>query len=378
MVSTWHVFSGIFHACCFITTSGLISFWIYKFSMNEDLSTVEYKEYNNDGIGTSYMSSTICFKNPFVSSNKAHLNQSQKNEYLRYFMGDETSKEPDFSYEKVALNLTDFVQQYYLRLRNGTKGYYKPFEFKFDVIQESFNGFWLGYFYRCFELVAPHSDVEFMGILVDNMVHDQGIREISYSFLIFFHYPHQILRPSLFYQHTWPKRRTLNGSRYQMLFTVENVEIYKRRKSCKPNVDSYDELIMKNFMKKIGCSPSYLKENFNFTTCNTSKQLKLMAESINLNNKHGVDPPCTSLEFMTFKYDEIELENLEDGEEDGRNFWISLVVPNKSFKEFTQTKAIDLQALIGNVGGYIGLVFGTSIISILPYIKKVFISSNEK
>ena len=376
MVSTWHLFSGIFHACCFITTSGLISFWIYKFSMNEDLSTVEYKEYDNDGIGTSYLSSTICFKNPFVSSNKAHLNQSQKNEYLRYFMGDETSKEPEVSYEKAALNLTDFVQQYYIRLRNGTKGYYKPFEFEFEVIQDSFNGFWLGNFYRCFDLVAPHSDVEFMGILVDNMIHDQGIREISLSFVIFFHYPHQILRPSLFYQHSWPKRRMLNGSRYQMLFTVENVEIYKRRKSCKPNVDTYDELIMKNFMKKIGCSPPYFKGNFNFTTCNTSKQLKLMAESIDLNNKHGVDPPCTSLEFMAFKYDEIEFENLKDGE-DGRSFWISFVVPNKSFKEFSQTKAIDLQALIGNVGGYIGLVFGTSIISILPYIKKVFIGSNQ-
>ena len=42
------------------------------------------------------------------------------------------------------------------------------------------------------------------------------------------------------------------------------------------------------------------------------------------------------------------------------------------FQEFSQTKAIDLQALIGNVGGYIGLVFGTSLISTLPYIKKTF------
>ena len=301
--------------------------------MNEDLSTVEYKEYNNDGIGASYLSSTICFENPFVSSNKHHLNQSQKNEYVRYFMGDETSKEPDVSYEKSALNLTDFVQKYYLRLRNGTKGYYKPFEFKFDVIQDSFNGFWLGCFYRCFELAAPHSDVEYMSILVDNMVHDQGIRKIGHSFVVFFHYPHQMLRPSLFYQHNWPKRRPLNGSLYQMLFTVENVEIYKRRKSCNPNVDTYDELVMKYFMKKIGCSPPYFIGNFNLTTCSTSKQLKLMAQSINLHNKHGLDPPCTSLEFMTFKYDEMEFDNPKDGE-DGRNFWISFIVPNRSFKVF--------------------------------------------
>ena len=58
-----------------------------------------------------------------------------------------------------------------------------------------------------------------------------------------------------------------------------------------------------------------------------------MAESINLNNKHGFDPPCTSLEFMTFKYDEMEFDDPKDWE-GGRNFWISIIVPNRSFKVF--------------------------------------------
>ena len=39
-------------------------------------------------------------------------------------------------------------------------------------------------------------------------------------------------------------------------------------------------------------------------------------------------------------------------------------------KEFSQTKAIDWQALIGNIGGYVGMVFGTSIVGSLSYIQK--------
>ena len=42
------------------------------------------------------------------------------------------------------------------------------------------------------------------------------------------------------------------------------------------------------------------------------------------------------------------------------------------YQEFTQTKAIDWQALIGNVGGYVGLVFGWSFINILPTLKITF------
>ena len=41
-------------------------------------------------------------------------------------------------------------------------------------------------------------------------------------------------------------------------------------------------------------------------------------------------------------------------------------------QEFTQTKAIDWQALIGNIGGYVGMVLGWCFMGIPPVLKKTF------
>merc|ERR1712126_303722 len=144
--------------------------------------------------------------------------------------------------------------------------------------------------------------------------------------------------------------------------------IFKRRKGCNPDYQTYDEQVMEYVVKKVGCSPPYYSTTFNVPTCTSPKKLRAFATSIHLSKNHGLPPPCKSLEFMTFKYDEIDYKGT--AYDSGGNFWVSLVVPNLIFKEFSQTKAIDWQALIGNVGGYVGLVFGTSFISPLPYIQK--------
>ena len=104
MGTKWPVFSFIFMSCCFFLTSGLVSYWIYKFFKNEDLSTVEYKEYDSGEEGTPYLSNTVCFRNPFVKTNKDHLNQSQMNEFVNYFSGNEPFKVPSLNYKETALN----------------------------------------------------------------------------------------------------------------------------------------------------------------------------------------------------------------------------------------------------------------------------------
>ena len=168
------------------------------------------------------------------------------------------------------------------------------------------------------------------------------------------------------------------------------------------------------FVQKVGCYPPYYLPRYDLPLCNTDKELKEFSSSLYLSKHHEIDPPCKSLEFMTFKYAEIDYKGTSY--DTGGNFWMSLIVPNRIFKvcfiiytipqnnflllyisfqeynmhlnnfngvnaksnndfiyqEFTQTKAIDWQALIGNVGGYVGLVFGWSFINILPTLKITF------
>ena len=155
------------------------------------------------------------------------------------------------------------------------------------------------------------------------------MRPILWDFFVMFHYPNQVLRTSLFNKYIWPTSRKQNGSTYEKVFTVENVEIFKRRKNCKDWQD-YDKNVMENFIKKVGCSPPYYWRSKNVPVCNTAKQMKEMASNILLSTDHGIEPPCKSLEFMTFKYSEIDYEGTPY--DTVGDFWISLVIPNLIFK----------------------------------------------
>jgi hypothetical protein len=84
-------------------------------------------------------------------------------------------KFPDFNYNDVALNLTNFVKEYYIRWRNGTRQYFDVSEIPWKAVDNGFNGFWVGKFFRCFTLKPPNSDVAVMSLLIENHVFSKGM-----------------------------------------------------------------------------------------------------------------------------------------------------------------------------------------------------------
>ena len=155
------------------------------------------------------------------------------------------------------------------------------------------------------------------------------MRPILWDFFVMFHYPNQVMRASTFMKYIWPTARQANGSTYEKVFTVENVEIFRRRKKCK-DWSNYDENVMDIIIQKIGCSPPYYLQRNDVPVCTTSQQLNEMASNVLLSKDHGIEPPCKSLEFMTFKYSEIDYEGT--AYDTVADFWMSLVVPNLIFK----------------------------------------------
>ena len=189
-ISKWQVFECIVYLICLFTTTGLVGYWIYKFSLDEDLSTVEYKQYDmkgiNDASKSHYLSQTICFTNPFTTSKETHLNASEKLRVEGYLAGTEDMEDPDFNYNNVALNLTNYVKEYYIRWRNGTPAQtFKASEIPWKLIHNGFNGFWTGRFFRCFSLKSPDSDVASMSVLIENHVYNQGMFPSKLIFLAF-------------------------------------------------------------------------------------------------------------------------------------------------------------------------------------------------
>ena len=186
-MSKWQVFEYIFHVLCLFTTTALVGYWMYKFSMDEDLSVLEYKQYDmkdvNDTSNSPYLSQTICFRNPFITSKKTHLNSSEKHRVEAFLAGSEDVEYPDFDYNSLAMNLTDYVKKYYIRWRNGTRQHYDDSDIPWKMVYHGFNGFYVGKFFRCFTLKTPSSDVVASYILIDNQVHNEGMFSLNLTFL---------------------------------------------------------------------------------------------------------------------------------------------------------------------------------------------------
>jgi hypothetical protein len=73
--------------------------------------------------------------------------------------------------------------------------------------------------------------------------------------------------------------------------------------------------------------------------------------------------PCKTMENVRWEY--IEDTFLQTtNESDFREFWFSFGFPLHAFKEISQTRALDINSLIGNIGGYVGLLLGVSILQI--------------
>ena len=96
--------------------------------------------------------------------------------------------------------------------------------------------------------------------------------------------------------------------------------------------------------------PPYQRTNRSFEICASKEKI---AEA-NSNHIGGENPikPCTSASTMIFSYDENEYKSNRSDV-----FNIILFYPNQ-YREIRMVQAIDLQTVIGNAGGYIGLFLG--------------------
>ena len=75
---------------------------------------------------------------------------------------------------------------------------------------------------------------------------------------------------------------------------------------------------------------------------------------------YGKRPPCHGMEKIYFTFEEQELGGTSWNRPG--YFWIGIYVRDPKFKEIVQIKAIDLNGLIGYIGGYVGLILGYNIL----------------
>ena len=116
--------------------------------------------------------------------------------------------------------------------------------------------------------------------------------------------------------------------------------------------------------KRLPCRPPYFNLGENLLPCTSQEELKqchsiiLSQQGLGNNMEH---PPCRSLEKVDFDYFELDVPDRHPP-----SITISVVFVDETYREIARVKAFDMNALVGNIGGYVGIFVGYSLIMHFP------------
>ena len=374
----------VFHGACYLATLSLFIFGIYKFSKNEDLCETSFKSFNADH-HSSYPSISLCFANPF---NEEILEEHglNKSTYISYLIGkyfDEKMLKID--YNKATYQLKAFIKDAQATLIAPHFDDFLHVELN-TLSETTFTTF--NSIYKCITVDMPshkNSQMFYATLAMDSSM----FTDIARDYLLIFNYPKQMLRPWVAFKWKWPNRSNYSNNILESLFTIRSIEMLHRRNKASEACNyypNYDDSFRNDMMEKIGCQPPYWTYNKSLKLCNNKENLRLFASDIYLEGvmeskrPKYIAKPCVDLQRLAYNYDEndISFEHLKQTTFTGLNVFqndsvvlTQVDLTNQNFKEIRQVRAFGIESLIGNIGGYIGLFLGASIIQLPQFCKEI-------
>ena len=351
----------VFKAICLIVTAGMIVYWIAKYLKDEDISVVEYKLVEN--MDTAFQPEfTICFESPFIEEK---LNQISSNissqKYVQYLSGEIPGDEiyRGIDYDNVTIQLFE-----YLDLFSSIGKFGQGQEFKnctninkcpFVTMKNNLNAFMVGsLFYKCFGVRPKPAYLPNITGLA--LVFNPKLRKILPKLgtvYMGFNYPQQVLQDYMGGRY-WDNPNKTGDSEW---FKASMVELLRRRNKpsqpCSAEWKELDDWILMQQIKNIGCRAPYIKAYENFPVCDT--QVKMQQSIVKWPDATYKYPtPCEGASNIGYKFYNVPFpEHIYNPS----SLMISVSYTNK-IKIISQSRLIDGQALIGYIGGYVGLLLG--------------------
>ena len=205
------------------------------------------------------------------------------------------------------------------------------------------------------------------------------------GFSVYMHYPGQRYR----FDHSKTSFPIVepNGEgtgSYGMRFQITNMEVLHQRNTqktpCHEETIEEDASLKTHMVQQINCLPPYWtqSENSNTSECTTKDELR---KFYNMDVENYM-APCRRLSLVSYDYSEypstgfdgmFQRNVFENHQGEGhihemRNvsldvFYVVVYFP-QSYKEIVLTRRFDLQSLIGNAGGYVGICVGYSVLQL--------------
>lgn len=92
--------------------------------------------------------------------------------------------------------------------------------------------------------------------------------------------------------------------------------------------------------------------------------------------KKGTYPsPCQIIENLSYEYS--EKTGIDSNPDDSR-FMVLVNFPNRKYREITHVQEYDIESMVGNIGGYIGLFLGYSLLHFPKFLLNLWKAKRNK
>ena len=376
-------FEVVFKIICMCGAIATTVWCCYEFSKNEDMCEVYYKEFLEDNqsiypditVMIPYQLNETAFQNSGVGMNISTFKKILRGAYW------------DDEILNVSLEDASVKLENYMISSCILASHYEPCGQAEAVTSTMFLGGLIAHSFH----FPRDKRTTLAAFQFRKSIFSNGIGpELSHELMIAFQYPNRIFRShgSLFHIQ-WPLDEDEQYKNHMINFELKDMEVVRRRKKRGSECfegENYDAKKKEEIMMEVGCRPYVWSNSAVTRICKTPKEIEhLMTRNMDIffRLKHAENdiPPCTDIKKVlvdhtvktTKKTMQEELEGVGEAY-NGNDTWfgVKLEIQIDTFKEIQQKRAYTPQSLIGNLGGYLGLFIGFTLLDLLKSMRAVY------
>ena len=378
--STWNYIEHSFTLLCTFATIVLTIQSLFTFHANEDATVVSYKDFfiaENNIPPSASICITAGFEENKLKSYRKDITLANYSDFLGGRIWDALMLNID--YQEVRIDPRDYILGYKIlykdTLKVATLHYDDGTKNENDIILPQIRLAMCGMV--CFGIdIALSKEIMATSIMLKSNLFHNGIRP-SYMYPldnkrgigVVFHYPNQIYRAT-WWKNFWPTRSKNSSKTYQISFDIRGMEVVRYRdkpeQPCKEGFPNYDGDVLKELLAKEECRPPYATSSQNL--CSNQTALKnIRTKLVDLwKGPYYRHLPCNGMEKVNYEVTEYDLEEANPAYLEFM-FWHR----DLTYKEIKMIRAFDLSALVGNIGGFVGLFLGYAIIMLPASMKTI-------
>ena len=372
-----HFVTFSFRLICLLLTGGLFVYCSWKFIQDESTSLVDFHTYLNTDEDI-YPSFTLCFiqddesySTSTSSGSTIYIPEKLKNsynidnvtKYVSFLRGEYwDSNFTKVNYDDVTFDLRDYVKTVLIRENNTLS---MPIYTWNSLINttESFP------FYtssrqprnKCFTCdLSSQKGLRIEGRILSTLeIEFRDMKTLGTMIAYHMHYPNQYIRSTIL-DFEWGEKIGIWNGNHKSIW-IDMIEVVRRRntyqKPCNVNSNQDDDMILLKVVQNAGCKPPHLSLGVDYPICSNNTGM----DQTNIERIDGpdftflksFDSPCNQVQTISYTP-----QGVKKHENDTSSPTLFVIYNSGSYREVRHIRAFDIQSLVGNIGGYIGLFLG--------------------